>query len=175
MIDVGGYKGDWAAQVLSVHDDATMHIFEPVPAFADYLKGRFAAKSSVHIHASGLGARDEDVEIGLSEDATSAYRQSGQTQTVSVRALATFLREHNITGIDLMAINAEGAEFDLLDHMIAEGLVETVHRLLVQFHRVVPKAAERRTTIQNRLRESHDCVFDFPFCWELWAKRAMPQ
>ena len=171
VLDIGGYKGDWAAGLLRDHADATMHIFEPVPAFVDHLNGRFSANRNVHIHGFGLGAEDDRIEIGLSEDATSAFRNTGQTQSVEIKGISGFIRDHGIDRVDLLAINAEGAEYALLEQMIAETLVPMTARFLIQFHRVVHDAEGRRAKIQTALARTHEPIFDFPFCWELWKAR----
>ena len=171
VLDIGGYKGDWAASLLHDHPDTILHIFEPVPAFVDHLNGRFAGHENVHVHGFGLGAEDADIEIGLSEDATSAFRNTGQTQTVQIRGISGFVQEQGIDRVDLLATNAEGAEYALLEKMIAEGLVPMTARFLIQFHRVVDDAEGRRAAIQLALARTHEPIFDFPFCWELWKAR----
>ncbi len=168
VFDVGGYKGDWAANLLARHQ-VTLHIFEPVPAFAAHLSTRFGEISNVHVHTFGLSDTDTAIEIGLSEDATSAYRPAQATQIVEMRSMISFMDQHGISQIDLLAINSEGAEFPLLEHMIESNAISTCHRILVQFHRVVKDAEVRRVAIQAALSETHDCIYDFPFCWELWC------
>ena len=170
VLDVGGYLGDWTAAMARRYP-ARYLVFEPVPTFAERMRVRFSDLAGIEVHAYGLAAQDGHIDIALLGDATSAFRGAAQTVQVALRDYRQVLDQAGIVRVDLMAINAEGAEFDLLETMIATNDLIRFDRLMIQFHRVVDQADSRRAAIQAALAQSHEKVFDFPFCWELWRRR----
>ena len=62
VLDVGGYEGQWATD-LYARQRCRIHIFEPVPAFADAIRERFSGNGdvSVHTYAIGSGSRKENL------------------------------------------------------------------------------------------------------------------
>jgi hypothetical protein len=70
--------------------------------------------------------------------------------------------------VDLMKVNIEGAEFDLLDHMLEKGCMPMIGNLQVQFHRFVPNAPSRRRTLRSSLKLTHELTYEFYFVWENW-------
>ena len=74
------------------------------------------------------------------------------------------------TSIDLMKINIEGAEYDLLEHLIENKFVENIKDIQVQFHDFVPNAEARMKNIQAGLSKTHYLTYQYPFVWENWRK-----
>ncbi len=70
--------------------------------------------------------------------------------------------------VDLMKLNIEGAEFDLLDRLIAKKLHKKVTDIQIQFHKIDDKSEERRNKIREKLSKTHDCTWNYPFVWENW-------
>lgn len=170
VMDIGGFTGEWTARMAQRYD-ARIYVFEPVPHFVDVLRQRFAGNPRVVVCDYGVGGSDQNLRLSLDGDASSAFRQSATTIEVPIRAFGSILREHGIERVDLIALNAEGAEFDLLPALLDSGDFARIDRLLVQFHRVLPDAEARRAAIQAKLSTTHEKMFDFPFCWEYWARK----
>jgi hypothetical protein len=84
---------------------------------------------------------------------------------------AEFFHRHSIESVDLVKINIEGGEYDLLDHLIAEGLIERIRDVQVQFHDFVPGAEARRAAIRHGLEATHVVTYDEPFVWENWRRK----
>ena len=68
-----------------------------------------------------------------------------------------------------MKINIEGAEYDLVEHLIDTKLVEIIRNIQVQFHDFVPNAESRMRKIQEKLRITHSISYQYRFVWENWA------
>lgn len=79
-----------------------------------------------------------------------------------------FFEENSIQRIDLMKINIEGAEYDLLDHLIQSGIVLRIKNIQVQFHDFVLDAERRMRCIQAGLACTHELTYQYPFVWENW-------
>jgi hypothetical protein len=53
FLDFGGYRGDGVADLRATYD-CFVHVFEPVPAFADMIAARFSGDDKVLLHRWGL-------------------------------------------------------------------------------------------------------------------------
>ena len=78
------------------------------------------------------------------------------------------MAEEGIAHIDLMKINIEGAEYEVLQHLIDSGLIGRITNVQVQFHDCVPFARARRASIRRQLEHTHELTYDFSFVWENW-------
>ncbi|RZL34944.1 MAG: FkbM family methyltransferase [Rubrivivax sp.] len=167
VLDLAGYKGDWTAEISRRYGSRVM-VFEPIRAFHDQIRDRFAGTPEVQPFQFGLGARDEVLEMHHSADGTGAFVQ-GQAEQVRLVQASGFLHEHGVQQIDLLKINIEGGEFELLEHLIATGEIARVRRLQVQFHDFVPDALARRARLVQQLGRTHRQNWCFYFVWEEWA------
>lgn len=167
VLDVGAYEGQFAAEMRS-RWDATVWAVEPIPGFADRLKRRFAADDRVRVLSIALGGEEGTLEIALADDGSSAWINGAATVEVRQCDVAEVLEDNPVA---LLKINAEGAEFDVLDRIIATGQISQIRCLQVQFHRFAPNAVSRRRTIRRNLRQTHRCSWSVPWVWEQWVRR----
>lgn len=170
VLDLGGYEGQWASDIYAEHL-CKIHVFEPLPDYAAAIERRFRNNESVEVYAYGLGARDEQLEFAVAEDATSVFGEGTNKVAVDIKNIDTFLAEQNIATIDLMKINIEGGEYELLEHLLEQGLARRIKNLQIQFHNFVPNAEVRMKDIQSRLAETHETTYLYPFFWENWRLR----
>jgi hypothetical protein len=91
---------------------------------------------------------------------------------VPIMDVVEFLDRYQATKVDLMKLNIEGGEYPVLKRLIDSGRITAIQRLLVQFHVFYPQARRLRRTLKRQLSETHECVFDYPFVWECWQRRA---
>ncbi|MBK8040754.1 MAG: FkbM family methyltransferase [Verrucomicrobiaceae bacterium] len=175
VFDVGGFEGDFAA---AIHEryGCEVHVFEPVPAFFEALKARFAGNQRITLHPFGLGGRTESLPMSIEANGSSHVKETETEKTVSAQIISfeDFISESCISRVDLMKINIEGAEFDLLDHLIRHGRQSMIRDLQVQFHRFVRDASARRRDLRRRLAETHDLTYNFYFVWENWHLKRSP-
>jgi len=169
VFDVGGYEGQWAADIHSRYG-CRVHIFEPVPFQAEKIERRFARNPRVTVHAFGLADFSGRRRIGLANDQSSVHRLTDAVVEAEFRDAATFLRDGHFSHIDLMKINIEGGEFQLVPHLVQEGWIDTIANLQIQFHSWCDRATERRDKIRLDLAATHRQTYCFPFVWENWAR-----
>jgi len=170
VLDIGGFEGNWSAEIVARYG-CRIHIFEPVPEFADAIRVRFQSNPSVDVHAIALGAKSGVMRISLASDASSVFGGSGQAAEVQMVDAAAWLDEHGIEKIDLAKINIEGGEYDLLDRLIETGWRRRIHHIFVQFHDFVPDAEARMESIRTELSKTHELAFSYRFVWECWQLR----
>ena len=66
----------------------------------------------------------------------------------------------------------EGAEYDLLDHMLNTAITNCIEDLQIQFHQFVTDAEKRHEVIRSRLLQTHHLTYDYEFVWENWRLNA---
>jgi FkbM family methyltransferase len=169
VLDVGGYEGNWAAQIYERYG-CTIHIFEPVPAFAESIQKRFPAGATVYVHPYGLSDQELKTTIYLNNDGTSVHKQKGTACPIELRSAHEVFGELglSIIGVDLMKINIEGCEYELLPHLMNSPVIHSIRDLQVQFHDFVPNASARMTAIQQQLSRTHELMWQYRFVWENW-------
>lgn len=173
VFDVGGYEGKWTSDIFSKFC-CHVHVFEPVPKFAENIKKLFEKNPRIVIHPFGLSDRTTAAEILLDNDASSICKKNSggkniPTQSIKLVNIKDFIAEQEIRRIDLMKINIEGGEYDLLDYMISSNLIAYVGNLQVQFHDFVPEASVRMEKIRNGLSLTHVNTWGYEFVWENWV------
>ncbi len=167
VYDLGGYQGQWSSDIYSRYL-CQIHIFEPVDHFAREIKSRFMANPNIYVHSFALGAEAGEMEICLSDDASSSFRASGEFKLAPVIAFQDWTEQHNIQEIALLKINIEGGEYDLLDHVVDSGMIKLIRNIQVQFHDFVPGSTLRRQRIHESLIKTHRITYNYPFVWENW-------
>jgi FkbM family methyltransferase len=167
VLDVGGYRGEWAAEIARRYDPY-VHIFEPVPVFAAALVKQFANNHKVRVYDFGLSDTDGRQLMAVVGDASSAYLSSTHPIEVVSRDIARFLAEANIESVDLVKINIEGGEYPLLRRMIESGILTLFRDIQVQFHDFVPDAQRQYLHIRTELARTHVLTYEYPFVWENW-------
>ena len=170
VFDVGGYEGQWASDIHSMYH-CHVHVFEPVPQFADYIEWRFRKNDKVILHRVALGGEDREASIRVDENASSVIGSGDESVVIDVRKLSSILGGTDIERIALLKINIEGLEYDLLDNILDECLLDRIDNIQVQFHEFVPDALERMNMVRARLAETHVCVYQYPFVWESWTRK----
>jgi FkbM family methyltransferase len=173
VLDLGGYEGGWAAAIYECYRP-TVHIFEPVRKFAEAIEHRFASVPKIIPHRFGLAGATGKATIALEKDGSSIFSHCAATEEIQLQSAADFFAEYKIARVDLMKINIEGCEYDLLDHMLDAGLVGRVGDIQVQFHHFIPDAPARRAAIQQRLVQTHEQTWEYPFVWENWRLKPTP-
>ena len=167
VFDLGGYEGQWASDIYSRYC-CTVHVFEPVQAYADNIRNRFARNPRIQVHPFGLGSSDTEIRIGMGNDGSSVFKEAGQAVIGRLVEAKMFLDQHSIVEIDLMKINIEGGEYDLLSHFLDTGVAAQVKNIQVQFHDFVPDAEAKMKGIQERLSVTHSLTYQYEFVWENW-------
>ena len=168
VVDVGGFTGVWAEKIIQKYDPK-FFILEPVKSFQNVLDAKFSNNPKVKILKHGLGTPG-DFQISLSGDASSIFDSADEvaTETISISSFDDFILKNSIESIDLLQINIEGAEYDLLDQILASSFLTNIKKIQVQFHLNVGNAVEKRDSIRTRLSSTHRNTLNFPFVWETW-------
>jgi FkbM family methyltransferase len=157
FVDLGAYIGDTIDQFLKEQPDAIeyqIYGFEPNPHLTPALERVADYYPNVHIEAAAAWVKDEmrDFTIDTTESPMGSTlipekRNWGIGDMAKVRCfdfskwLEQFEGDHVIVKMDI-----EGAEFEVLQKMIADGTDKIIHELRVETH---PNKVHTWTTTQK--------------------------
>jgi len=176
VFDVGGYEGQWTSDIFS-RFCCNVHVFEPVPQFAEKIATRFRKNPKIVVHTFGLANCTMSADISLANDGSSTCNIKCAEKNILLLPIKLvnikeFIEKHGIQRIDLMKVNIEGGEYDLLEYMLSSGLMASIGNLQVQFHDFVPDARMRMEKIQKGLTLTHMKTWSYEFVWENWHNQA---
>ena len=168
VFDIGGYKGEFARDIFCKYN-ATIYIFEPIKAFFQIIQSKFVNNQKVKIHNFGLAGKDDQMQISMSDNASSVFLKTENTETIHLKSIVNFIRENNIQTVDLIKINIEGGEYELLESLIENNLISVFKNIQVQFHDfLLENGKERMNKIQENLSKTHQITYQYEFVWENW-------
>jgi FkbM family methyltransferase len=168
VFDCGAYHGDWSRKIYDRYR-CRIVAFEPVSEYYA-ITVRELAGIGAYVYHAGIGPDTTSCVITVNGDASSTLTQGGHQEQIHIISIDDVVREQSLPQIRLMKLNIEGAEYDLLDHMLDTGIISRVADLQIQFHRFIPDAEARRNTIRERLRQTHYLTYDYEFVWENWRR-----
>ncbi len=170
IIDAGGYTGEWTSGAL-VRYGCRSEILEPVPEFARVCNELFRRNSLVRVHISALGAVSGEMNLHLDGNASSAFVESDRKAPVvaPVSGVCEFIDSIGYPRIGCLKLNVEGAEYEVLERLLASGYIRRIDCLLIQFHRQPDNWSTRYQAIRTTLQETHHMEWGFEMVWEKWV------
>lgn len=169
VFDLGGYQGDFADAIYKRYR-CNIYIFEPVSSFYEGICQKFCDNPKIKVFNFGLSNKEETIEINLSGDGSSVFKDTNVKDIIELRDIVLFLEKQNIPKIDLMKINIEGGEFLVLPELIKSSFILKISNLQVQFHEFIDGSEEKRNEIREFLKKTHYLTYDYWFVWENWKK-----
>lgn len=170
VIDLGGYTGVWGQLMIEKYNP-NLYILEPVFSFYSGMVSKFSKNSKVRLMNVGIGTKNKDGLIYLSNDSTSSNIGAGESIKVKFNTFETILESWNLHEVDLLQMNIEGDEYPILEHMIETGYINRIKNIQIQFHLGIDNAVERRDKIREKLTlNGFKIKYDYPFVWEAWTK-----
>lgn len=171
VLELGGYEGQWASDLYARHR-CRIAIFEPVARFAQNIAARFRTNGDISVFSCGLGATSRIETIYLHGASSSTHKKQTQSERVEIVDVGQWFEEHNIDAVQLMKINIEGGEYELIERLVATGLISRIDDIQVQFHNFTPDAPARMERLQDAMLATHTPTYQYRFVWENWRKNA---
>jgi FkbM family methyltransferase len=149
--------------------DVEVHAFDPTPSTAEWLRSQ-SAPPDFHFYPWAIGGHDRTMrlsprlkrngkrsEIMFHQVADDAPGNEGDIE-VEAKRLPTIRRELGHETIDLLKMDIEGAEYEVLDDLLATSIRPT--QLLIEFHHRHPGRNKSMTTDAiGRLGEAGYAIF----------------
>lgn len=168
VMDLGGYKGEFSADIYCKYS-STIFVFEPIISFYEIIKSKFSNTNKVIPYPFGLAGKDGHLKISLTDNSSSVYIESEEFEIIKLKSIIHFIKENNITNVDLIKINIEGGEYEILETLIENKMISIFKNIQVQFHDfIIDNAKDRMYNIQNQLQKTHVLSYQYEFVWENW-------
>lgn len=119
-----------------------VYAFDPVPRAGEYVARTAAGEPHHHFMPVGLWSSDTTltfhapVREGYVSHSATNLQNTAAAFEAPVRSTASLMRELGHERLDLLKISAEGAEFEILDGVLGDGVVPRV--LCVEFAQPAP-------------------------------------
>jgi FkbM family methyltransferase len=172
VFDIGGYKGEFVSSIFNKYG-SLIYVFEPVPEYYNIIIRKFSQNRKVLSYCFGLSAKSGETRISLADNSSSLFITGNNDIDIKLKSITEFIEENKIEKIDLAKINIEGSEYDLLESLIQNGLIERFRNIQVQFHDfIIPNARTRMNAIQQELSKTHELTWQYEFIWENWKLKS---
>ena len=168
VFDVGAFEGEYFTKIYDKYK-CNIHAFEPVTSFVEKYKNTTNPK--IIVNSFALGDSTEDFEIVVDDNSSSQFIKGDNTIKCKKVKFREYINSQKLKNIDLIKLNIEGAEYELLEEIIDSEFQDKIDGFLIQFHYLSHTPIKRREKIINKLKETHEPVFYYPFVWEYWKKK----
>jgi hypothetical protein len=125
----------------------------------------------VKVRNYALGKVDDTFTITLADNASGAFAEGGEKIECKKISFNSYVKENNISQIDLLKVNCEGGEYELLEAIIESNWLQYIDNIIIQFHLIPEIPVETRQKIVDKIGETHNIMFSFPFIWEGWKTK----
>jgi FkbM family methyltransferase len=173
FFDLGSMHGIWSKRMLDTHGGVS-HLFEVVPEFNNIINTKYGEDNRYIITNKGLAHETytANLPVGSASDGTTLTDTSTNNYIpVDMISVHDYLKQKDITTVDVLKINIEGGEYELLEFILDNNLQNIFKNIQVQFHYQykVPDFYNRWLKIRDRLSNTHNKTYDYYFVWENWA------
>lgn len=169
VFDVGGYKGDWSESIFNLYK-CNIYIFEPVKSYFNQINQKFEKNDKIKVFNYGLGNNTREEFININNDSSSLYnkQEDSNGNKVLIKSLNEVFSELSLKNIDLCKLNIEGSEYELLNHIIKNNLLECFKNFQIQFHDIseIKNCKNKRDLILKSITKTHNISYSFPWVWE---------
>lgn len=174
VIDGGGYKDAWSAQIFS-RFNSYIYIFEPENSFTKVIKKHFkAGNPKIRILEGCLSNEDGEAHFFEQGDASSIQcnaLKNKKAKTVKKFDISNFITINKIKEIALLKLDIEGEEYNVLARLIETCDIKIIKDIQVQFHLFDPDAKQKYASLRKELIKTHYITWRYPFVWENWRRR----
>jgi FkbM family methyltransferase len=177
VLDIGVFKGKWTYD-MSTRYKCNIFSFEPVRSFYDEASRLLKDHKNVKLFNYGVWIKNTNMPIGVRGCSSSIYLEE-KKETCEFKDISEIFKM--VGQVDVMAINAEGSEYDLVEAMIKRGLISRVRFLNAQFHinnniiringGTLENVYKRYERINKELSVTHLLRWRYPFTWESWIRK----
>jgi FkbM family methyltransferase len=162
VVDLGARHGHWSDLIRNRYSPK-IYCFEVVPQFCNEL-----IEKGYNTFCVAVSDKKEKIKLGIFESEASIFYEESNFESEAISASQIFnLIKHN--NIDLMKINVEGAEYQILEELINTKNVSKIKNLQVQFHLFDEEENNNYNNLVQKLSETHELLWRFPFVWENWV------
>jgi FkbM family methyltransferase len=166
IIDIGGHLGFFSLYASLINPHVPIYAFEPHAGNFELLKKNLKDNHIKNVTAKNLAVSDSDEEVvlklskeDLNHSIVHAIEDTGEVQKVGSITLEGILRKFELEEVDLLKLDAEGAEFQIIEGASDE-VFEKIQNIFLEYHDWVPGGDHKR--LQRFLEGQGYEVDDYP-------------
>ncbi|XP_078320579.1 uncharacterized protein LOC144617642 isoform X1 [Crassostrea virginica] len=181
VFDIGGNKGEDADAMIKKFHPGNYLVLEPIKTLYSNLVEMFKDNDKVLLYNFGLARKNKKIHVnvlGHGGDATSVFAGNDNGGSCLLRVVNTthFLLQIGIPcyEVDLITVNCEGCEFEIMEEVIASGMIKQFRHVQFATHptlKHLQNAPERYCEIQEKLKRTHTISYQYKWCWESWIRK----
>ena len=181
VFDIGGNKGEDAEAMIKRFHPGNYLILEPIKTLFSNLVKMFKSDSTILLYNFGLAKKNDKFYVnvlGHGGDATSVFAGNDNGGSCLLRVVNTthFLLQMGVPcyEVDLITVNCEGCEFEIMEELIASGMISQFRHVQFATHptlKHLKNAPERYCEIQEKLKRTHTVSYQYKWCWENWKRK----
>ena len=166
VIDIGGHIGLFSIYAAEKCKSGKIFSFEPVKENFEMLKDNIAVNKIKNIFPENVAISNEKskVTIFLSNDESGhgMYSKSSNSITIDAINLEEIYLKNNLKKCDFLKIDAEGAEFDILEN-ISENMLKTISKIVIEYHIFNRNLTERLENIVEKFEKNGFKITKTPY------------
>jgi len=176
VFDVGLHKGGWSQNIVQRYDPF-IYGFEPVKEFFEQAVESLKRYPKVRVFNYGLGGSNRQSLISVNSVSSTlvGHHPNGRIELVRVKSIKDVMNDLDIDTVDLIAIDIEGAEYELIDSMVSMGMMERFKSILLALHEHVEIGDighyDQRSAVRNALQTTHEAEYIYDTIFELWYRK----
>ena len=166
IIDIGGHLGFFSLYASLINPTVPIYAYEPHNGNFELLKKNLKENHVKNVTAKNLAVTNEvgEVELQVSKEdlnhsTVHAIEDTGERQKVGSTTLEKIINGQNLGQVDLLKIDAEGAEFSMLEDSPSK-VFDRVSHIFLEYHDWVPNGDHKR--LKKFLEKQGYKVDDFP-------------
>lgn len=165
VMDCGAHTGTFCEGIARKYP-CRIFAFEPVKKWAELVATKMESAKNVTVFPFGIASSSRTERFSVLGDSSSIFNKSDEVVDAEFVDWKKFIKDHNLTLVDLLKLNVEGMEYEILEDILSHNAASMFTNIQVQFHMNVPDFEARHDRIKEQLLLTHRMTMDFPYCWE---------
>lgn len=142
IFDVGANNGFFSFYASQKLTTGKIYTFEPIPGLTDKIKKTLTLNNIKNIQLENIAlGKDSNEKVPFYISKThngchSLYERDGEVEKIFIKIISfqKYCTENNISKINLLKLDCEGAEYDILTEESIEFIKKTVHKISMEYH-----------------------------------------
>lgn len=147
VIDLGGNKGEFSGFILD-NFNSNIYVVEPIPELFKQISENFKIRKFQYCISN-----QKEIEISIPENQCATIYDKNFKDKIICQGitLGEFLKQNNISKIDLLKVDIEGAEIEMFETTPAE-ILKNINQITVEFHDFLwPELRSNVEKIKNKI------------------------
>lgn len=164
VLDVGAYDGAFSKSIYEKYQ-CNIYAFEPIIEYYEVAKTILAPYPKVRVRNTGLGANHRSETFNVAGHCSGMFPYLVQPPIRYERVSIVPIDGYISDPLDLLKLNVEGMEYEILEHLVGNGMIKKIKNILVQFHEYKIGIRPQYEALRAKLLKTHELTFDEEWIW----------